>query len=436
MVSLLRKRPAFGRLWLAGAISLVGDWLSFVAVSLLAARGETHGRGIALGLALVLAAHSLPGALLAPIAGTLADRFDRRKVLLGAALAQAATTLMMAACAEARWLLGVQLLLWLRAAIAAVVPPAETAAMVDLVEQEELVPANALVSATWSMTFVVGMALGGALATLGPTLAIALDAASFVVAAGLLATLPRLIPAGAATEVGADRGAMKLARAMSGMRAAFAAARARPALLQALFAKGTLALAGGAAWLGLNLSVATHPSFGSAALSLGVVQSVRGAGTGIGPWLAHLAVRGGVPRERIAALADLIALVGMTAFALSVNPVFVLVAALGWGTGSGANWVLSSSALQAGAPREYVGRLASIDELSNTVALVASALVAGVAIDRGVGRAAVVFGAVSLAGAVRASFAWRRARGTSEGEADFHRGPYRRPAAPSSAGEA
>src|SRR5206468_1925066 len=68
--TLLLTRPDFQRLWLSGVISLVGDWLSFVAVSVLTLE---HGGG-ALGLAVVLAAHGLPQVLASPIAGVVADR--------------------------------------------------------------------------------------------------------------------------------------------------------------------------------------------------------------------------------------------------------------------------------------------------------------------------------------------------------------------------
>ena len=61
-------------------MSLVGDWLSLVAVATLA---QASGGG-AFALALVFAAHALPGALLAPVAGAIVDGFDRRRVLVAA----------------------------------------------------------------------------------------------------------------------------------------------------------------------------------------------------------------------------------------------------------------------------------------------------------------------------------------------------------------
>jgi len=72
------------------------------------------------------------------------------------------------------------------------VPPGESAAVRVVVAEGELLPANALLAATWSVAFVIGMALGGVAAMLGPALALALDASSFALAAILHGTLPAM----------------------------------------------------------------------------------------------------------------------------------------------------------------------------------------------------------------------------------------------------
>src|SRR5688572_16993991 len=113
MVSLLRARPDFRRLWAAGAVSLAGDWLSFVAVSALA----IESGGGAFALALVFAAHALPAAFLAPLAGALVDRLDRRRVLVAADLIASIITAAMAAAAVLGWITAVQLLLLARSAV-------------------------------------------------------------------------------------------------------------------------------------------------------------------------------------------------------------------------------------------------------------------------------------------------------------------------------
>jgi MFS family permease len=186
--ALIHRNAAFRRLWAAGAVSLVGDWLSFVAVATLA----LGSGGGAFALALVFAAHALPGALLAPIAGAIVDGFDRRRVLIVADLLAAIATLAMMAAALAGATFVIPLLLLVRSAIVALVPPGESAAVRGLVAEDELLSANSLLASTWSVAYVVGMALGGVATLLGAAIALALDAASFAIAAALHARLPPL----------------------------------------------------------------------------------------------------------------------------------------------------------------------------------------------------------------------------------------------------
>src|SRR5439155_14078467 len=88
--------------------------------------------------------------------------------------------------------LAIPALLLVRSGITSIVPPGESAAVRRLVDEADLLEANSVLAATWSVAYVAGMALGGAAALLGPALALALDAASFAIAATLHATLPAM----------------------------------------------------------------------------------------------------------------------------------------------------------------------------------------------------------------------------------------------------
>lgn len=374
MLPLLRTRPAFRRLWLAGAVSLVGDWLSFVATSLLA----LHTGGGARSLAIVFAVHALPHALFAPIAGAFADRFDRRKVLALAPLAQAAITGLMAIAAARRDLAAVQALVLLRGAVGAFVVPAEAAALRHTVKPEEIVPANALMSGTWSVAFVVGMALGGPLAAIGPTTAMVLDAATFLLAAALLRGLPAMRPEGG--EVRSGSLVRVIAEVPADLAAAVRYARSRPDLLRWLLGKAPIAIAGGAGWVALNLVAGSAHPFGSAAVSLGVLQAVRGAGMGIGPMIA-----GSAPRRFEGASMHVAAVLVFVSVAIlpTVSAGVALIAIVfAWGAGGGANWVIASSGLQRIAPDRFMGRLASVDELVTTAALIGGALIGAEIVER------------------------------------------------------
>lgn len=386
MSSLLRRHAGFRRLWAAGAVSLCGDWLSFVAVSMLAL---SHGDG-AMALALVFAAHALPGALLAPVAGTLVDRFDRRTVLIVVDVLAAIVTIGMTAAAAAGWIGAVQGLLLVRSAVTAAVPPAESAAVRRLVAPHELTTANAILAATWSTSYVAGMALGGAAALLGPTLALGLDAASFALAAAIHTTLPRL----QVTRAPSRLVAALLATPRDTLIALGVAVRNRP-LLAAMLAKSPLGLAAGAAWVSLNLIAATAQPFGSAALSFGILQAIRGAGTGIGPLIAaRLVTRGVAPRALHVAAAALM-LTSITGLAIARAPWALAIVAMGWGLGTGTNWVMAHTAMQHHASDLEIGRLAAFDELLVTLAMVVSAFIGAAVID-GAGTTAAALVSVGL----------------------------------------
>lgn len=397
--SLIRRHPTFRRLWAAGAVSLVGDWFSLVAVAALASAGASSAGHGALALALVFAAHALPGAVLSPVAGALVDGLDRRRVLIAADLLAAVVTVAMVGLAVAGAASAIPALVLVRSGIVALVPPGESAAVRALVAEDDLLAANGILAATWSLAFVVGMTLGGLATLLGPTLALALDAASFALAAGLHATLPAL-PSPAAR-----RPLAAIVRAVpADTRAALRVAAADRPLLRAVLGKAPLGLAGGAGWVTLNLLGDVARPFGAAAVSFGILQAIRGAGTGVGPAVAMRLGRAGVGEPVLQRVAVALAIVAIATLAVARAPWALAVACLAWGTGTGANWVLSHVALQRRAGDAVIGRLAAFDELLVTLAMVASAFAGAAAVAAaGVGAAPLVGAGLGLAGALVAA---------------------------------
>ena len=413
MPHLLRAHPAFRRLWAAGAISLVGDWLSFVAVSALALE---MGAG-ALGLALVFAAHALPAAILSPFAGALLDRMDRRRVLVGADAVAGVVTAAMAGAAVLGWVWVVQALLLVRSAVTSIVPPGESAAVRRLVPAAALLPANSLLAATWSVAYVAGMSLGGAAAMLGPALALALDAATFATAAVLHATLPAM-PAPPQNRAVTSPLALVRTTPRDTAAALRIAARRRP-LLAAVLGKTPFGFAGGAGWIALNLVGALAQPFGPAALSFGILQAIRGAGTGIGPAVAAALARRGVAERSLTWATRALMVVGIGGLVIARTPTGLAAAALAWGLGTGTNWVLSHAAMQRESPDEVIGRLAAFDELMVTLAMVLSAFAGAAAVGlagiTGAALTGIALGAFGLA-AVAAVVRRASAVGSGVGE--------------------
>src|ERR1044071_6841141 len=79
--ALMRIRP-FRRLWMVLGVASLGDWLGLLATSIFAAQQVANptAKGVAFGG--VIAVRLLPALLLGPIAGVLADRFDRRLTMV------------------------------------------------------------------------------------------------------------------------------------------------------------------------------------------------------------------------------------------------------------------------------------------------------------------------------------------------------------------
>ncbi|WP_437645553.1 MFS transporter [Sorangium sp. So ce362] len=374
--SLLRRRPHFRRVWLSEIVSLLGDWMGFVAVSLLALGGE--GGGV-VALALVIVGHHLPNALFAPVAGVLADRLDRRRLLIATSVVQGALTVAMLGAAVLGSVAAVQVLVFARGSVGALRLPAQSAVLRHVVEADELLEANAIVSATWSVMFAVGMAVGGLIAALGPAMALALDAASFGLSALFLWGLPSMVVEGRPAE-GGLLGA--LASVRRDIALAWTHAWERPPLLDAVLAKTPVHLANGGALLLLNV-LATQLAFaGTGALTLGVLQCVRGAGTGIGPLVGVALVRRGLRGELAATGAAWVTFAAIAAFAVTRHAAALIAVALVWGLGSGANWVLSSAEIQRLSPDRFVGRLSAIDNLVLTVGLCATSLGGAVLVER------------------------------------------------------
>jgi len=185
MLATLRHRD-FALLWVAGLISVAGDFALLVALPLHAY--ALTGSAIATGG--VFAATLIPSVLLGSIAGVFVDRWDRKRTMVVADLARAALLLPLLAVVSPD-------LLWLlygvRAATGIVglfFDPAESALLPKLVGEEQLVTANALNALNNNLGRLIGPALGGLLYAGGglPTVVI-VDTFSFAVSAALIAAI-------------------------------------------------------------------------------------------------------------------------------------------------------------------------------------------------------------------------------------------------------
>jgi MFS family permease len=178
------------RLLLAGlAASQAGDWLYNLALLALVF-GRTHST---VWVGLTTAARILPEVALGPLAGILADRVDRRRLMIGSDVIRAATmaTLALLAIAHAP-IIFAPVLAALCTGAGSVYAPCVVAILPRLATDEQLPAANAARVSIQSICIVAGPLFGAVLMLLGsPALAFIINGATFLAGALAVSALPR-----------------------------------------------------------------------------------------------------------------------------------------------------------------------------------------------------------------------------------------------------
>ncbi len=187
VTSALRHQP-FRRVWIGQLASNIGTWMQNIVLGILAY--ELTGAAWFIGL--VTFAQLGPMLVLSPVGGAIADRFDRRVVLVSIALSQLVLSLALAVVAldetpNKAVIVGIVAAIGIGSAIYA---PSISAMLPSLVGRRDLQGAVALNSAAMNGSRVAGPLLGGAFAALGgPSLVFAINAATYLVAVWAVATV-------------------------------------------------------------------------------------------------------------------------------------------------------------------------------------------------------------------------------------------------------
>ncbi|MFI6132801.1 MFS transporter [Micromonospora sp. NPDC051141] len=187
-LSLLRQRR-FALLLTSRTISIFGNAFGPVAIAfgVLALPGATAGT-----LSTVLAGNALPQLGLMLLGGVIGDRLPRHRVLVAAETLSGCAFAALAAMLLTGWaplplLVGVA---FVAGCASALLLPSLTGVLTDVVDSDRLRPANALLRLAGNCATIGGVAIAGtAVAVLGPGVALAIDAATYFVAATLLTGL-------------------------------------------------------------------------------------------------------------------------------------------------------------------------------------------------------------------------------------------------------
>jgi MFS family permease len=372
-LELLRVNPLFRRYWTANAISMLGEWFNTVAMFVLI--DSLTDSALGLGFLFVLRMFSL--AFPQVFTGMLADRFSRKWLMIWANLLSAVAVLILLTVdgPEDVWLVYViaSVLMMLHA----VYIPAENAALPSLVKDNELLTANALNSGTWSASLAIGAAIGGfVVAAHGVEVAFIVNAATFVLASGIIWTMT--IPQKKYIDKEGGLWANTIGQISDGFRIILTT----PPVRRIITAKALWGIFGGGLVYMLVLA-GEDIGLGGVAAGIGVLFAARGIGTGLGPILARYVFtdRGRWPFL----LGWLVSACGLGYAAiawLEWSPWIALLVVAAHAA-SGANWVLSTVLLQERSEDEWRGRMFSTDFLLMTTVHGLSTLAAALMIEYG-----------------------------------------------------
>ena len=369
-VQLVRENKAFRRLWIAAVISMLGQWFNTIALFLLIL--EYTGSEFLLGLLFTVRMAGF--AILQPFIGLLADRYNRKSLMIVSNLMQAVLALCFLLVEDGNdivWMIGLSGVMMI---LHGVYMTAERAALPNLVSEEDLATAGALEAASWSTALCMGAMLGGVVVSIwGTDAAFIIDSFTFIF--GTLFLLKLTIP----QTIDEKMKGPLFSTGIQNIKFGWKRIRSQPALFRIVFAKASWNIAGGGlAGVYLVLMGADVDGFG-AAFGFGLFFFARGLGTGIGPVVVRACFKDEATWPSL--IGYLIALSGIFYFLVGIsvsNALWVTVVLVVFAhSASGANWVLSTVLVQQWVEDEVRGRVFSADMLILSVAFSASTTIAG-----------------------------------------------------------
>lgn len=275
MFAILRQRN-FAYLWIGQIVSLIGDWVLFVALPfyIYSLTGSTFATGI------MFIMSTVPRLCFGSVAGVFVDRWSRKYTMLATNLIQAGVllSLFLVRSQDLVWI--IYLFAFIESTVSQFFTPAQTAIIPQLVDETHLLAANSLNSTSQELTRLVGPFLGGLLLGLfGLNSVIIVDICSFLLSAamiGLITLPPHAVGAGK-YETRADAGARaSLAKVWHEWRAGLRLVQ-RERLVTAIFVVVGVAMIGEGLIEVLLTGYVKHILHG-AALVLGWLMSAQAIG--------------------------------------------------------------------------------------------------------------------------------------------------------------
>jgi predicted MFS family arabinose efflux permease len=353
----------------------------------------------------------LPQTFIGPIAGVINDRVRRKRVMIAADLGRMVVVLAMLLVRSPSAVWVVYPLLLLETLMAGFFEPARTSVIPNITAREDVLLANTLSSATWSVNLLIGASVGGVVAALlGRDAVFLLNALSFLLSAVLIRGMSFVEPHAQSAAPLRARDALDFSPILEGI----GYVRKDRRLLAAVFAKaGELMI--GPSWVlftvmgnqYFHVHIRGIDPQRSAMLGMSLLLGARGIGAVFGPlfsarWAGH-----SDRRLQLGVLLGYLT-IGAGYFGLGMSPnvwvacLWIVLAHCGGST----VWVFSTTLLQFNTEDRFRGRVFSADLGFAMLTVAVGAYVCGIFLDHGVSARVVASGTGAMMVLPATLWAW------------------------------
>lgn len=375
----------FRRLWLAQIVSEIGDWFYTLSIYTLLLQLTGHAGSVALALVLQV----IPQTFAGPTAGVVNDRLKRKHVMIGADLIRFVVVLCMLLVRSRSMVWLVYPLLLAETTMAAFFEPARSAVIPNIASTEDVLVANTLSSATWSVNLLIGASVGGVIAAFfGRDAVFILNALSFLASALLIRGMRFPEPHAEAAAPLRAKDLVDFSPVWEGIQYI----RSHRTLLPAVFAKaGELMV--GPSWVIFTVmgarEFAVHgkgiDAAGAAMLGMSILLGGRGLGALVGPLVSARWAGQSDHRLRLGILFGYLTIsLGYTVLGAANSVWLAAGCAMVAHAGGSTVWVFSSTLLQLHTEDKFRGRVFSADLGLASFVFATTAYLSGKVLDAGV----------------------------------------------------
>jgi len=390
---LVRGNRNFRRLWLAQIVSEIGDWFYTLSIYTLLLQLTGHASSVALALVLQV----LPQTFVGPTAGVVNDRLRRKHVMIAADLVRVVVVLAMLLVRSPSMVWLVYPLLLAETIMAAFFEPARNSVIPNIAAKGEVLVANTLSSATWSVNLLIGASVGGVVAAFfGRDAVFVLNGLSFLASAILIGGMHFAEPHAEAAPPLRPRDLVDFSPVLEGVRYI----RNHRTLLPAVFAKaGELMI--GPSWVIFTVmgahEFAVHwhnvDAARGAMLGMSILLGGRGLGALAGPLIAARWAARSDRRLQLGIFLGYLTIAAGYGILGSTRTVWTASAcAMLAHAGGSTVWVFSTTLLQLHTDDRFRGRVFSADLGFSMLTIAAGAYLCGRLLDSGVSARMVATG--------------------------------------------